>query len=298
MIRLIHYSDVHLTAKPLGFRLRDVFSKKLLGYVNVRYLGRGARFRYAPEIVDALMADVRAGGFDHAIFSGDATKLAFDSEFAHAAGRLGVNDPTVPPTIAIPGNHDYYTAPVAKSGLFEKHFGPWLTGETVDGHRYPFARRVGHAWLIGVNSSYPRPFFTYGAGASVGKKQLERLKVLCGRLSPGPRIIVTHYPLRRPDGKLERRSHRLLDHWRVLPVAREVGVSLWLHGHIHTPFTLTASAEIPFPVICAGSATQTNRWSHNEYELDGNQLRVRRKVYDPDARGFRDAERYELLLPE
>ena len=87
-------------------------------------------------------------------------------------------------------------------------------------------------------------------------------------------------------------------HERVLPVARELGVSLWLHGHIHTPFHLPPSADIPFPVICAGSATQTGRWSHNEYELDGRQLRVRRKVYDPDARGFREAERYDLALPE
>lgn len=297
MLRLLHYSDVHLTARPLGFRFRDLVSKKLLGYINVRFLGRGRRFKHAPRVVDAMMADVRAGGFDHVIFSGDATKLAFDSEFEHAARRLGVNDPTVPPTIAVPGNHDYYTHAVGKSGLFEKHFAPWLTGETVDGHQYPFARRVGPAWLIGVNSSYPRPFFTYGAGATVGRAQLERLRVLCGRLAPGPRIIVTHYPLRRADGKVERRSHRLLDHRRVLAGIRDLGISLWLHGHIHAPFVLPASADIPFPVICAGSATQTGRWAHNEYEIDGTSLRGRRKIFDPDTGGFQEAARFELELP-
>jgi len=297
MLRLLHYSDVHLTARPLGFRLRDLASKRLLGYINVRYLGRGHRFKNAPRVVDAMMADARAGGFDHVIFSGDATKLAFDSEFEHAARRLGVNDPTVPPTLAVPGNHDYYTHRAAMSGRFEAHFCPWLTGETVDGHRYPFARRVGPAWLIGLCSSYPRPFFTCGAGGSVGRAQLERLKTLCGRLSPGPKILVTHYPLRRADGKVERRSHRLLDHRRVLAGVRDLGLSLWLHGHIHTPFVLPASAEIPFPIICAGSATQTGIWAHNEYEIDGAKLNGVRKVFDPATGGFRVAERFALDLP-
>ena len=297
MLRLLHYSDVHLTARPLGFRWRDVVSKKLLGYVNVHYLGRGHRFKHAPQIVDAMMADVRAGGFDHIIFSGDATKLAFDAEFEHAARRLGVNDPTVPPTLAVPGNHDYYTHREAMSGRFEAHFAPWLTGETVDGHRYPFARRVGPVWLIGLNSSYPRRFFTYGAGATVGRAQLDRLTVLCDRLAPGLRILVTHYPLRRADGRVERRSHRLLDHRRVLDTVRDLGLSLWLHGHIHAPFVLPATGEIPFPVICAGSATQTNRWAHNEYDLDGTTLHGRRKVFDPDTGGFREAARFALTLP-
>lgn len=297
MIRLLHYSDVHLTARPLGFRFRDVVSKKLLGYINIRYLGRGNRFRHAPRVVDAMMADVRVGGFDHVIFSGDATTLAFDVEFEYAARRLGVTDPTVPPTIAVPGNHDYYTDGAAQSGKFERYFAPWVTGETVDGHQYPFARRVGPAWLIGLNSSYPRKFFTYGAGATVGRDQLERLKTLCGRLSPGRRILVTHYPLRRADGKVERRSHRLLDHRRVLAGVRDLGLSLWLHGHIHTPFVLPASADIPFPIICAGSATQTNRWAHNEYEIDGATLRGVRKVFDPATGGFREGGRFALDLP-
>lgn len=297
MLRLLHYSDVHLTSRPLGFRVRDLFSKKLLGYVNVRFLGRGKRFQHAPQVVDAMMRDVRAGQFDHVIFSGDATKLAFPSEFEHAARRLGVNDPSVPPTIAVPGNHDYYTHPVAKSGLFERHFGPWLTGETVDGHRYPFARRVGHVWLIGVNSSNPRTYFTYGAGATIGREQLARLETLCHRLSPGPRILVTHYPLRRADGKLERRSHRLLDHRRALDTAIRCQVSLWLHGHIHTPFVLPASDAIPFPVICAGSATQTNRWAHNEYRIDGTTLHGVRKVFQPESGTFREAEQFLFTLP-
>jgi len=83
----------------------------------------------------------------------------------------------------VPGNHDYYTHAVGKSGLFERYFGPWLAGETVDATatRSPAAsaRLADRA-----EQQLPRPFFTYGAGASVGRAQLERLKTLCGGSRP------------------------------------------------------------------------------------------------------------------
>jgi 3',5'-cyclic AMP phosphodiesterase CpdA len=284
-IRLLHYSDVHLTVPALGWRPRDVLSKKVVGWVNVKFLGRGKRFRHATAVADAMVAEARQRGHDGVIFSGDATKLAFEPEFAFAAERLGVYDAGLPPAVAVPGNHDYYTRRDERSGKFERHFAPWLDGERVGEHLYPFARRVGHVWLVCVNSSYPS-FVNTAARGRVGPEQLARLMTLCNKLGSGPRILVTHYPLRDQRGRIERRSHRLRDHAAALAAAKDAGIGLWVHGHIHHPFVLAPGPDIPFPVICAGSATQTHRWAHNEYQIAGSTLTMTRRVWDLAAGKF------------
>lgn len=294
MLRFLHYSDVHLTVPKLGWRTRDVFSKKVMGWVNVKLLGRGRRFKHAATVADAMIAEARSRGHDAVLFSGDATKLAFEPEFGFAAERLGVGDTTLPPAVCVPGNHDYYTRRDIRIGHFERHFGPWLEGERIDEHRYPFARRVGHVWVVCLNSSHPSVLNTTARGTA-GKKQLERLVKLC-RILDGPKVLVTHYPLRTAGGRVERRSHRLVDHAAALAAAKEGGVGLWLHGHIHQPFVLPLSSAIPFPVVCAGSATQTNRWAHNEYVIDGREVRMTRRVWNPDEGKFEEGAKVKLEI--
>jgi 3',5'-cyclic AMP phosphodiesterase CpdA len=296
-IRLAHFSDVHLTSKHLGWSRRDMLSKKVTGWLNVKVFGRGRRFRHAPTVAEALVREFRTRGFDHLVFSGDATKLAFESEFAAAANRLHVGHPDLPPGIAVPGNHDYYTIRCYLAHHFEKHFSPWQQGERVDGETYPFAQRAGHVWLIAVNSSTPN-FWHWDASGAVGDDQLARLRDLCRRLGPGPRVLVTHYPLRSRHGKIEGRAHRLRDHKAALIAAKDAGISLWLHGHIHRSFVLHPSEDIPFPVICAGSTTQTKRWAYNEYVIDGTRLTAVRRRYDPLAHKFHDTETFHLDLSE
>jgi len=293
-LTLVHYSDVHFPGMLRGWRPGDLFSKKLVGWVNVKFFGRGRRFRFANEIVTALLADIRADLPDAILFSGDATMLALRREYENAAERLGVRDADLPQGFAVPGNHDYYTH-MARRGLgferragFEAAFTPWQVGERVDEHYYPFARRVGDVWLIGVNSSYQR--FGLGASGRIGSAQMERLRKLCSGLSPGLRIMVTHYPLRDSKGHVERASHRLNDHAAALEAAIECRIALWVHGHIHRPFVLVPGAAIPFPVICAGSATQEHLWSYNRYRIDGVNLSMTRREYDSDAKAFREVE--------
>ena len=194
MIRLAHFSDVHLTTPDLGWRIRDLLGKRMTGWVNVRFLGRGNRFKHADVVVDALLREFRERPLDHLVFSGDATTMAFDAEMTAAAARLCVGDDSLPPVFAVPGNHDLYTAGAFHRQTFEKAFAPWLGGERVDEHVYPFARKVGHVWLVGLNSSTPN-FWPWDASGRVGDAQLERLKRLVVRLDPGPRVFVSHYPL-------------------------------------------------------------------------------------------------------
>src|SRR5687767_7904706 len=92
-IRLAHFSDVHITAKRLGWTHRDWFSKRLTGWVNHRVFGRRYRFRRAEDVLLSLVAELRRQPIDRVIFSGDATALGFEAEFARAAELLGMSDP-------------------------------------------------------------------------------------------------------------------------------------------------------------------------------------------------------------
>jgi 3',5'-cyclic AMP phosphodiesterase CpdA len=294
-IRLAHFSDIHVTAKPLGWQRRDWFSKRLTGWLNYRWLGRARRFRTADEVLAVLMEDLRQRRPDHLVFSGDATALGFDAEFARAATLLDLTTSAGIPGLAVPGNHDYYTRGVEAAGLFERYFAPWQTGERVDGAIYPFAQRVGPLWLVAVNTAVGNAAI-WDASGRVRADQLDRLSRLLDRLDPGPRILVTHYPICVASGKRERRTHGLRNVADVVAVAARGGVCLWLHGHRHSAYRIVETSLAPFPVICAGSATQYGLWSYGEYTLSGRLVHVTRRVFSAETHGFVDAESSELEM--
>jgi 3',5'-cyclic AMP phosphodiesterase CpdA len=295
-IRLAHFSDVHLTAKPLGWRGADWIGKRLSGWMNLSLLGRGSRFARADEVVATLMAELRQSPPDRVIFSGDATALGFEAELARAASLLGLADGEALPGLAVPGNHDYYISRDVRAGHFERYFAPWLSGERIEDAVYPFAQRVGSLWLVAVNTSIPT-HLPWDASGRTGPEQLARLERLLDRLAPGPRILVTHYPICLDSGRSERRSHGLSDLTRLVDVAARGGVCLWLHGHRHGSYYHANPDQAPFPVICAGSATQRGCWSYQCYTVEGNRFTAQRREFDPRSATFRDAGTFALDLP-
>jgi 3',5'-cyclic AMP phosphodiesterase CpdA len=294
-VRLAHFSDVHITSRPLGWRRTDWFSKRVTGWINLRFLGRRYRFRRADDVLTALVTEWRERRPDHVVFSGDATNLGFENEFVRAATLLGLNSPDRFPGIAVPGNHDYYTRAVVAAETFERHFSPWQEGVRVDGAKYPFAQQVGPLWLVGVNSCIPNRW-AWDASGLVGREQLDRLGRLLAGLGPGLRILVTHYPVCKASGKREQRAHGLRDLNALVEVAQRGGVCLWLHGHRHGAYYHARPPQAPFPVICAGSATQNGRWSYGEYTIQGNQFHGVRRVFSLTEQRFVDTEPFELEL--
>src|SRR5258708_16776323 len=133
VVRLAHFSDIHVQAPQLGWKTADWFTKRATGWLNLRWLGRGRSFRQAEKVVAALMRDLRHRRPDRGIFSGDATSLGFEEEVAEAAALFGVARPDALPGLAVPGNHDYYTREAAASGSFECYFAPWQQGERIGG---------------------------------------------------------------------------------------------------------------------------------------------------------------------
>lgn len=296
-VRLAHFSDVHITARRLGWGRADWLSKRVSGWLHLGPFGRGRRFRTADAILAQLVADLQRRRPDHVVFSGDATALGFESELARAAEVLGMAGPDVLPGLAVPGNHDYYTRTAAASGLFERYFAPWQTGLRVDGATYPFAQRAGDVWLVAVNSCRGN-LWTWDASGGVDAAQLDRLNRLLASLEgEGPRVLVTHYPICLASGQPEKRHHGLRDLAAFVAVAARGGVSLWLHGHRHGWYHLDRPAFAPFPVICAGSATERSLWSYGEYTITGRRLHGQRRAFDPASGQFVDRETFTLDLP-
>lgn len=303
-IRIAHFSDIHITARPLGWRMRDFLTKRSTGWMNLR-IGRGRLFRDAGHIAARMMHEIRQRGCQHVVFSGDATIMGFPAELETAVQKLGVHalsssrpDGYAAPLsgLAVPGNHDYYTRAAVRSGCFERAFAPWQQGERIGEHVYPFAQRVGHCWFIAVNSARAN-FLAWDSRGQVGREQAERLRELLTRLSPGPRILVTHYPLYLADGGPEWRWRKLRDVEPFRQLVIEGGVSLWLHGHRHNAYVLPSRPpEQPFAVICAGSATQTNRRSYNEYSIEGTHLRGIQRTFSLESDSFADTQLFELTL--
>ena len=293
-LRLAHFSDVHVCLEKYPFRVRDVFSKRTAGWVNLRLLGRAWRFRHADTALRALARDLDERQPEHRIFSGDASCLGFDEEFVTAADLLGAKANRAP-GIAVPGNHDHLLRRTVQSGMFEQRFGSWQEGIRLDKAIYPFAQRVGPLWLVAVNSSRPN-LLPWDATGSVGQDQLDRLARLLDQLDGGMRVLVTHYPVRLDNGKPEWRSRRLRDLEKLVGVAEQGGVVLWMHGHRHRAYHHEAGDGLPFAVICAGSATQTGRWSYGEYTIEGNMLHAQRRTFQPQQGCFVPSDTFTLRL--
>src|SRR2546421_8071183 len=99
-VRLVHFSDIHVTTEPLGWRHADWLNKRGPGWLNLKWLGREHRFRDADRVLAALAEELQRRRPDHVIFSGDATALGFEEELAHAVALLGEAGPRAMPGMA------------------------------------------------------------------------------------------------------------------------------------------------------------------------------------------------------
>jgi 3',5'-cyclic AMP phosphodiesterase CpdA len=293
-LRIAHFSDIHLTVSPLRLSKRDWIGKSSAGWLNAK-MGRGRHFLDSSNIAGVMAADIKARNYDHVIFSGDATTIGLTMEFEEVHRVLQPDDGW-PSRLAVPGNHDYYTYRAVRRGEFERVFASWQHGDRIDGHIYPYVQRVGPLWLIAVNSAQAN-LFVWDSRGRVGRHQLHRLAELLRRLPPGPRIMVTHYPLLLESGRPERLWRRLRDARHLRELAATAGVRLWLHGHRHVNYYRPVDPSLPFPVVCAGSATHAGRWSYNEYTFVDGQLHARRRVWSRESGQFVDGDEFSLPFP-
>jgi len=267
---LAHLSDPHLPPLPTA-RLRELAGKRALGYLNWI---RNRHKYHRREVLDALVADMKAQRPDHIAVTGDLVNLALEAEFSPAQAWLeSVGSPQH--VTVVPGNHDAYVR--ATRHRFTGVFGQYLRGDiAADSTPFPFVRRRGPLALIGVSSAVPTlPLMATGR---LGRAQLDALDRDLAQISADDafRVLLVHHPLHSGS-----RMKRLTDSKALRAVLKRRGVELVLHGHDHIHSTVWiegAGRQIPVVGVPSASALAHRHYPAAAYNLfsisrDGNQWR-------------------------
>lgn len=251
MFVLAHLSDPHLGPLPAA-RLTEFSGKRALGYLNWH---RSRRQRHRPEVLAALVRDLKSAGADHIVVTGDLVNLALRAEFGQArqwlAGLGAPHDVTV-----IPGNHDAYMRDAVLHSA--NYWGDYMRGDGSEPERtsqFPFVRHRGPLALIGLSTAVPTgPLLATGR---LGSNQLERLNSILARQREHScyRVVLIHHPPASP-----RRQHlkRLTDDAAFRSVLAEHGAELVLHGHSHVHSLIWLegpSGRIPVVGVPSASAS-------------------------------------------
>lgn len=286
-----HVSDLHLPFEP-QLTPGQRFSKRQLSVWSWRRRKAVQR----PEILDALLADVRDRHPDHVVVTGDITNFSLPGEFSGAARWLsGLAKPGC--LSVVPGNHDALVKVAEADGLSQwREFMPAEQG-------FPYVTRRGLVSYIGLCSAVvTAPLLASGR---LGAAQLERLEAVLRKEADAAqiRIVLLHHP--PVDGAVSRRK-ALSDRAALRAVLQRAGAELVLHGHARgARLESIPGPRGPVPVLCVPSSSaapnprdEAARWHLVTLPM-GNErwARVQVRQWSPAAAGFIDAASYELRLP-
>jgi 3',5'-cyclic AMP phosphodiesterase CpdA len=276
MIRVLHFSDVHVHVWALHIPFRDWFGKRLLGGANLLFRRRRF-FADAVTKLEGLARFAQRERVDVTVCTGDYTALGTLPELKVARQAIEplARDPHS--YVTVPGNHDVYLPDALADGRFERIFGDLLGTDwpeyTVDGH-WPGVRLYeDHLAVVTVNSARPNKNLLLSSGR-IPEAQLQALSRLLKdkRLSGRTILVATHYAPRRSDGTPDLWRHGLENADALLEVCSQSPRIAILHGHIHGRFHLHPSGA-PH-IFGAGSATQARHEGVWLFEFDGESARA------------------------
>lgn len=301
---IAHLSDPHLTSLD-GVHWRQLLNKRVLGYVSWR---KKRRAEHRPEILEALLQDLRETRPQHIAITGDLTQVGLPEEFEQARrwlDRVGeAGDVTV-----VPGNHEAYVGTdwaetYAQWEPFLRSDPGYPSSDQRGEGMFPSLRVRGRVALIGLSSAVPTaPFLASGR---LGAGQRERLATLLRRTGAEGlfRLVLIHHPPRVEDEKWRK---RLSDGRALCAILADAGAELVLHGHGHyfaQARVSSARGDIPVFGIPSASAVGHKPGRTAQYRL----YRVRRcaenwavqidvREYRADLRRFVPHGQHHLSLP-
>jgi 3',5'-cyclic AMP phosphodiesterase CpdA len=276
VIRILHFSDVHVQERVTTMPLREFLTKRALAALNL-WFSRGNYFREVPQKLSALAEFAKAEQIDLALCTGDYTALGTEHE--HAQARRAIEPFTQLPQghATVPGNHDLYLPDVLRDRRFERHFGELqhthLPEYVVDG-AYPFVRLVSDELaVVGINSARanPNPFTSAGRIPDVQLAALERV-LRDVRLETRFVIVMTHYGILRRNGAPDHAHHGLENASELMRICNRPRLML-IHGHIHHRYAHPPGHGRPW-LFCSGSATHKGQEGAWVYEFDGPRSRA------------------------
>jgi 3',5'-cyclic AMP phosphodiesterase CpdA len=282
MLRVLHFSDVHVQEPVLAGPLAGLLGKRAVAALNL-WLVRGRLFAEARHKLAALAECAQELGVHAALCTGDYTALGTVDE--HSEARRAIAPFTALPLglCTVPGNHDLYLPDTLADHRFEQAFGDLLGSdlpELAGDGPFPFVRLLGeHLAVLGVNSARPNPnpFVSSGRIPDAQLSALARA-LADARLAGRHKLVMTHYGVLREDGRPDTPRHGLENAAELVAVCREAG-ALLVHGHLHHTYCHVGRPQYP-AMFCAGSATQRGRESFWLYEVDAAGLRARRGAYE------------------
>ncbi|MDB4975264.1 MAG: hypothetical protein JWN48_3605 [Myxococcaceae bacterium] len=275
MLRVLHFSDVHVQESVLSVPPRELVGKRALAFGNL-WLSRGRLFRESVPKLHALARFAEREQVHFTVCSGDYTAVGSEAEYVSV--RAAIEGLTHAPHgfCTVPGNHDLYLADTLRDGRFERHFGSFTRSDwpeyAVAGSPYPYVRLVSDSLaVIGINSAKPNPSPFTSAG-HVPSAQLAAL----ARLLDDPRlldrqiIVMTHYAILRRDGSPDSEHHGLDNAEELVRICARPRVMI-AHGHIHGRYCHASNASRPW-IFCAGSTTQREREGFWVYEFEAERM--------------------------
>lgn len=227
-IRIGHLSDIHVPSTA-RMTLRDVFSKRITGYLNLKFRRQQ---EYDVEVLRDAVQRLIADQADAVVISGDLTNLAYHQEFERAYALLQPLSDANIPWFVIPGNHDRYLTR-AIDGFMEERFADHLGEPLKDGLHYPWISVQPGATIIGLNSAVANaPFQAWGA---VSSEQIEAVQQAKNRIlaTEQPVVLVVHHHLGKAPHKKRDHNRNLRNSDEVLRLAQDLNATLILHGHNH-----------------------------------------------------------------
>ena len=304
--RFAHISDLHLTSLD-DVKVSDLLNKRALGYLSWRLRRRR---EHAPEVLAALLRDLRQLTLDHIVITGDLTHIGLPSEFQQARQWLETLGAPTDVTV-VPGNHEAYvnTAWDNTFALWTPYMASDSGLRTIAEQRpgrefFPSVRVRRRAALIGLTSACPTaPFFATG---SLGPTQLKRLEEILDQTGRQElfRILLIHHPT--VEGTVGWRK-RLTDGPALNGLLARHGVEMVLHGHAHRPFVAHHSGvRGPFPVIGVPSSSALgrkldHRARYNVYEVSpspaGWAVRMSVRGYVLQDRCFIGEDQRDMAVP-
>lgn len=284
IFRIAHLSDPHLPPPKGAFGWRDIVSKRLLS----RIAWRGKHKEHQPDVLAAMVADIKAYGPDHFAVTGDLTNFASAVEVE--AARVWLSDLGPPDRITLsPGNHD------ALVGADDhQRFEPWSDWMGDDDGDFPRLRIRDGMAMVNLCSAIPTA--PHLATGRLGPAQLARLDTMLAQHRDLVRVILIHHP---PTQGVVVGRKELEDQEALRAVLARHGADLVLHGHTHEALvgSLPGPGGVTIPVLGVPSASAMGqrghpaaRWHALEIVRDETGVSMIRVI----ARGF-DTERGEVV---
>lgn len=267
-LTLLQFGDVHLPVPPRAFLSPSAWRPRRIPAVANWFLRRRRLYADAPRKLAAFADFLHQNPVDWLLYAGDSVGMGLDAEFRAAAPLLSPLF-TLPRcgALAVPGNHDFYTAPSVPSFRRLMDLAPAPSDLPNAFDPFPGAPVVRFlsptAAVIAFETACPH-FFFWNSSGRLSLRTRDALKTLLDhpRLASLERIfLLTHYPPDDPDP-----FHGFPDAAPLAALLADRPNLVFLHGHVHH----LSNREIrmgsaTLPVYCSGSLTRARAesfWLH------------------------------------